>query len=550
MLAIDTWKFIAGLGLFLFAITLVEESLKYLAGRSFKKLLRKHTNTHAKAILVGTVSTAVLQSSSAVTLMLLALVGSGMIGLSNALGIVFGANLGTTFTGWIVSSLGFEFHIGDAVLPLIAVGSLAYVLLNRRKNIAELGKLIIAFGLLFYGLNMMKESLSDFQSGFNLSDFQSNGIYSFALAGFLFTSIIQSSSASMVLALTALNANIIPLHTAAAFVVGADLGTTITVILGAVRGTAEKKQVAASHFIFNLVTTSLALAFLPWLLSFAQYVVGETRPLYALVFFQSSFNALGILLFWPFLGRFARFLEKLFIAKRDESFLLDIDPRQPEAGLESLLSSAKEIVARARELNHFAVLGKVEKSKLQALWNNEDSYSERYVQLKANEAMLIDYSSKLQAETLHPEQALNLRQILSGLRSSIISVKCIKDIRHNLNEFKNSSNDEVHGIFEEMASRFLKLYESFDSLLAPRELPLAFENLAQSLNEIERDYSNFISRINDLIRNGSLPLKHIPNIFNANREFYNSHRAMVFAISDIWLAPDESEKLAQLPIPH
>lgn len=175
----EAWKFLAGLGIFLYAILLIEEALKFLAGRSFKKLLQKHTNNNFKSILVGIFSTALLQSSSAVTLLLLAFVGSGVIQLSNALGIILGANLGTTFTGWIVSTLGFELNISKSIMPLVAIGSLVFIFLSSYKFFKEWGRFLIGFGLLFLGLSFMREALSDLQGSFDLSYFSESNRYVF-----------------------------------------------------------------------------------------------------------------------------------------------------------------------------------------------------------------------------------------------------------------------------------------------------------------------------------------------------------------------------------
>ena len=259
---IDVWKFVAGLGLFLFGIQLVEISLKYLAGRHFKKLIRKHTENKFKSILAGTLSTMVLQSSSAVTLMLLALVGSGVLALSNALGIILGANLGTTFTGWVVSTFGFKVNIESAIFPVIATGALLHVFLSSRRLFSDWGKFILGIGLLFFGITLMKDSVISVKDEISFESFHTQSIYFYALGGFLFTAVIQSSSATMAITLTALNASLLSLSAAAALMVGADLGTTITTMLGSAGGTAEKKQVAAAHFIYNLVTCLLALLFL------------------------------------------------------------------------------------------------------------------------------------------------------------------------------------------------------------------------------------------------------------------------------------------------
>ena len=151
MTEFDTWKFLAGLGTFLVAMFFVEIALKNLAGRSFKKFLRLHTTNPIKGIMWGTVVTATLQSSSVVSLMVLAFVGAGIIELRNAISIIFGSNLGTTFTGWIVASLGFKLDIEGLALPLIAIGAIAFVSYNRREKLKEIARFLRDLVCCFWG---------------------------------------------------------------------------------------------------------------------------------------------------------------------------------------------------------------------------------------------------------------------------------------------------------------------------------------------------------------------------------------------------------------
>ena len=228
----NTWEFLAGLGIFLLAMVLLEDSLEKLAGRPFKKFLRRHTDRPVKAILSGTFVTAILQSSSVVSLMVLAFVGAGIIELKNAIGIIIGSNLGTTFTGWVVAIFGFNFDIEEFTLPFIAFGGLSMVFFAKREKLFLFGQLIIGFGFLFLGLDYMKSSIALLAENFDISPFAAYSPYLLFLVGFVLTAIIQSSSAAMVIALSALYAQIITLEAAAAMVIGNDLGTTTTVILG------------------------------------------------------------------------------------------------------------------------------------------------------------------------------------------------------------------------------------------------------------------------------------------------------------------------------
>ena len=155
----DEWKFLAGLGIFLFGMFMMEESVKQLAGRSFKTLIRRFTGTRTKGLATGVVTTAVLQSSSAVSLMVLAFVGAGLMPLANAIAVIMGAMIGTTCTAWIVALIGFQFKIDVFALPLIGIGGLGLIFFSGSARFVNISKLLAAFGFLFHGLDFMKTSV-------------------------------------------------------------------------------------------------------------------------------------------------------------------------------------------------------------------------------------------------------------------------------------------------------------------------------------------------------------------------------------------------------
>tara|TARA_R110002072_G_scaffold64203_1_gene159082 strand:- start:58791 stop:60440 length:1650 start_codon:yes stop_codon:yes gene_type:complete len=543
--SINPWTFLAGLGLFLFAISLVEDSLKDLAGRPFKRILKKHTNNSFKSILVGILSTAVLQSSSAVTLILLAFVGSGVIQFSNALGIIIGANLGTTFTGWIVSTFGFKFDIKTFIFPIIALGSLTIVFLKTKKLFHTIGSLLLGFGLLFFGLSLMKESVANFQQTFDPTLLKGGGYLIYALGGFLFTAIIQSSSATMVITLTALHAGLLTLESSAALVVGADLGTTITVVLGAIKGSAAKKRVAAAHFLFNIIVDSIALIFLPLLLTLCLKITGSDSPTYTLVLFHSFFNLIGIFIFLPFLKKFANFLEKKIGNDEQVEMFSDIDPIHLDTALEALSIEAKKQLNRSILFN-LSNIGQEDTKHTFKMFSTND-YSLNYEKIKDYEAVITSYALKVQSEALSPEQSELLKRILSGVRNCSMAAKSIKDIQHNLDFFKRSSNDHTYNTYQMIIENFKDINLELKNILNNKDDANLFEKLASNLSLSERGYQSFIQKMHDMIREDVIPLHDIPILFNSNREVFNSSHLLILAIGEICLNSQQAEDLSRLP---
>lgn len=543
----DAWKVAAGLGLFLFSINTIENILKQMAGRTFKKMLREHTTNQFKSIFIGVFSTAILQSSSVVMIMLLAFVGSGIIQFSHALGIILGANLGTTFTGWIVSTFGFSVDISKQILPFIAIGTLTSLFFKNFRVISLWGHLMAGAGILFLGLSFMKEGVSGFQQNFDPLILKEYNLFSYALVGFVFTAIVQSSSTTMVLALTALNAQIIPLAGAAALVVGANLGTTITAIIGSLGGSPEKKRVAAAHFFFNLVNNVAAILTLPLLLGLIVRLLGQDQPLYSLVLFHSGFNLIGILLFLPFLKYFARFLENQFLPEKGADgflFIGDVEASIPEATLEALTNGAQKLIYEVLSLNLLGLVYQTSRFNLIELWRQfrSEDYLERYRKFKLHEGQMIEFAIRAQAASLSGDQAQRLSHVISSLHHIGVAAKNVRDIQHNINEFRESSDDDVHQFYHEIVGDFVEFYKAFEGLLKNGARPETFYELKELKSRNEKSYRLFLSSVEKKVMKRELPLKHIAGLFHCRREIYNSNQALIASGGELWLTSQQIEE--------
>jgi len=212
----DTWKFIAGLGLFLYGMTVMERVLKNLSGRSFKLFLRKYTQSLPKAIAGGALITGLVQSSSVVSLLVLAFVEAGTITFRNALGVILGSNVGTTLTSWIVATVGFKLDIESYALPVVGVSAIGMFFVHEQKRLYNIFRLFFAFGMLFLGLGFMKTSAEHFVGNIDLAAYSHYGAWIFVLIGFAVTFLIQASSATVAITLTALYTEAITFPMAAA----------------------------------------------------------------------------------------------------------------------------------------------------------------------------------------------------------------------------------------------------------------------------------------------------------------------------------------------
>jgi phosphate:Na+ symporter len=333
-----------GLALFLLAMLMMTEGLKVFAGGALKRLLGQWTSTPWRGVLSGVLVTGVVQSSSAVTVATIGFVNAGMLPLRQALGVVFGTNVGTTMTGWLVSLVGFGFKIESFALPILAVG-VAVRLLAREKRPQGLGQALAGFGLFFLGLAILKESFGELAIRYGASlPGEGGGKIVFLLVGFVATLLTQSSSAAIAIILTAAAGGMLGIGSAAAAVIGANIGTTSTAALAVLTATPSAKRLALGHIAFNLITGIVALLLLPamlWLVEgLAEWLDAEGRPAVVLALFHTVFNLLGVAIMLPLSDRMATLLERLFRNAEEDlgrpQHLDDTLASTPELAVEAL----------------------------------------------------------------------------------------------------------------------------------------------------------------------------------------------------------------------
>lgn len=309
---------IGGLGLFMLGMWLMTDGLKQIAGDKLNQILQSWTNTRLRGLSAGFLLTAIIQHSGAVTLATIGFANAGIISLRRAMWIVFGSNVGTTVTGWLVVLVGFNLNIEKFALPLIGIG-MAMRLLGINRGYANIGLALTGFGLLFLGIAALKATFSGADSLFDLH-FSSGllvvDIILFALAGLLLTTLLQSSSLTLTLALTSLAGGIISLLPAAAIVIGSNLGSTTTSIFSVIGSQPVAKRIVASHVIFNLLTAIVSLILLVpliWLIHwFQQLIVDDVQFTTTLVLFHTVFNVLGVALIWKLAAPLENWLKTKF----------------------------------------------------------------------------------------------------------------------------------------------------------------------------------------------------------------------------------------------
>jgi phosphate:Na+ symporter len=339
--------FLGGLGLFLLGMMLMTDGLKLAGGKALQHILGTWTRTRTRALASGMGVTALVQSSSAVTVATIGFANAGLLTLGQAVWVIFGSNVGTTMTGWLVALLGFDIRIEAFSLPAIGIGALVY-LFARSTRVKHLGLALAGFGVLFLGIDVLKNAFMGLSATVDLGALARpglGGLFIMLGLGALLTVLMQSSSASIAMALTAAMSGAVPMEAAAAAVIGANLGTTVKALLVVIGATANAKRVAAAHVIFNGLTALVALMVLPWFLGFITWLWGSTgeapAPAMLLALFHTGFNLLGVALMVPLAPAMIRRLQRHFTSAEEDAarprFLDASSAGVPDLGLRALV---------------------------------------------------------------------------------------------------------------------------------------------------------------------------------------------------------------------
>ncbi len=546
----DIWKMLAGVAFFLLAMNFMENSLRLLAGRSFKLFLKKQTKNKLKAIGAGAIVTGFLQSSSIVNLLVLSMVGASVVKMENALAIILGSNLGTTLDSWLVATLGFNFNIESFALPVAGITGILMAFSSRESKWFLWLKFLFSLAFLFIALGFIKTGMEGYVKQTDLSAFTQYPVIVFLLLGVFLTTIIQSSSATIALTLSALHSNAITLYVATAIVLGSEIGTTFKLFLASAKGLTAKKRVALGNFIFNLVTVSIMFLFLQPVNYFITDMMKVNENLIALVFFQSFVNLFSIALFFPFLNLLSRFLMKRFIDKEDESIYISKVPlTDPELALEALESETNLFINHVIDysLDSFdleEVIGAnpaVQKGFLRK------TVAEKYDHIKQSHGEMHTFYLKLQNAGLHKTETERLQQLIAAIRNTMYAAKNIRDAQHDIVQIRNSSNDIKFSFYWQSREKLLNFYRQVLTLLNKEDRGKHFEDVTALYRSVTAGYSDTLQLLYKENMANRVSEIEISTLINFNRELYTSFKSVLFGLKDYLLSAKEAEYFDSLP---
>ena len=557
----DFKEIAAGVSIFLFGMLFLEEGFKAFTGGVLERLLQKTTDKTWKSLLFGMVSTTIMQSSSLVSVITISFISAGLVTLVAGIGIIFGANIGTTTGAWLVAAFGLKVKISAYAMPMLVFGIV--LSFQKSKYLKGIGSVLAGLGFLFLGIHYMKEGFEAFKDSFDLAALAVEGypgLFLFAAIGAAATVVMQSSHATLVLILTALAAGQITYENALALAIGANVGTTITAIIGSLSANVQGKRLAGAHLIFNVVTGVIAIVFIGqfvWAVNFISAEVGIAVDNYTmkLAVFHTLFNLVGVIVMVPLIHRLADYLFKVVPEKAIDLaqplYLNEAAFEFPETVLKSLkkevwhlFDSAFEIMAHGINLHRSQILTSpdLEKTIDEDREIHEFDLDELYEsKVKVLYSAIIDFISNAQAHmpSLYAEEMFRLRKASSEI---VECVKHIKHLRKNATRYMVSDNEHIRDEYNRLRYQISMILREIYRLReeGDHDHAMALLEMDEIKSEIQLNQQELDDRISRVLRDDQITPMMATSLLNdfnyvdeTSRHLLDTAQALLVSHSDL-----------------
>lgn len=536
----DFKEIAAGVAIFLFGMLALEEGFKAFTGGVLEKVLKKTTNKLWKSLSFGVVSTTIMQSSSLVSVITISFLGAGLIGLAQGIGIIFGANLGTTTGAWLVAGFGLKVKISAYAMPMLVFGVI--LIFQQSRHLKGAGYILAGLGFLFLGIHHMKEGFEAFKGAIDLAEYAVAGypgLFLFTLIGIFATVVMQSSHATLVLIITALAAQQISYENALALAIGANVGTTITAILGAFSSNEVGKRLAGAHLIFNVTTGLIAIAFIHQLLLAVDLIsayagIAETDYTLKLAVFHTLFNLIGVVVMIPFTNHLVRFLERVIKSEPDQyaqpKYLNESALEFGDAALEALrqetarvYEKAVGVIAKGVSLDKELIFSDVSMKQVikvqnkAVAYNIDDAYER---EIKSLCSAILDYTNKI--TSVEPVIGRQISRIRLANQSLLSALKDVKHLQKNMLQYIESDNPEISAEYNHLRQRIAKVMRRLERIrLSEQESETSILSLDALKLTLETNMELLQERLNGLIRDGGISADMAISLMNDSNYTYN-----------------------------
>jgi len=546
---------IAGIAIFLIGMHYMENGFKLFSGGVLENVLQKFTSTTPKAIGTGFLATSVVQSSSLVSVIVISFLSAELMGLTSAVGVVFGSNIGTTTTAWLVSSLGLKIKIAQYALPMLIFGVIMQF--SKHNSYKGLGNVLIGLGFIFLGIAYMKEGFETLKEGLNLAEYAMAGylgVFVYIFFGAVATVVIQSSSATMAIIITALATGQIDYINALSLAIGANIGTTVTAILGALASNKNGKRLAVAHLIFNLITGIIAIIFIYQLKDLVDIIaplltISEDDYAMKLALFHTIFNVIGVLVVAPFIKQLVRFLETLFCTKEQDrgqpKYLTDEVMEIPASALEAirketihLYDKSLEAIVHAMNLHRKEIFSDkevhdvIEESNLPFDIDIDQIYQNDIKNLYGE---ILRYSSRSQSY-MDEEGNNQVYELKLTARNIIETLKDIRELQKNLNNFTKSKNWFMIHEYNKLRKELVTIFREIEEMRSTSDDATEIMTQIQVLKEKANDNEIAMSKnIDSLIRENKIDSKMASSLINDAGFTFSISKKLLKTASVLWV---------------
>ena len=523
----------AGVALFLFGMLCMEQGFKAFSGGILQQLLSTSTDRLWKSLTFGLVSTSLMQSSSLVSVITISFLSAEMISLTQGIGIIFGANLGTTTGAWLVAGFGLKVKISAYATPILVFGVL--FLMQSSARLKGLGLILVGIGFLFLGIHYMKEGFSVFANQIDLTDYAMTGILGllvFTSIGAFATVVMQSSHATLTLIITALAASQVTYENALALAIGANIGTTITALLGSIGANIDGRRLAVAHLIFNLTTGLVALLLinpLILLVEVTSQVLGIAAYNYTLklAVFHSLFNLIGVLIMLPGIALLVSWLEQHVRGgskDRDQArYLSKASLDLPEVAKQAvyketlhLFSNAFTLIAHGVNLRRSTIVSEIDLDEITDSPGEliEVDLDEMYsLTIKEIYSANIEFLSQAQAAA-PPDLASYFNDLRRANMDIVMAIKAVKHLRKNLLIYSRSDNIGVRREYNRFRVRIGKVLRALGALRDESNPVVELLSLDHIRVEAMDAEHSAAANVDQLIRQGAITSNTATSLIN------------------------------------
>ena len=544
--------------MFLFGLNIFEEAIKNISTKNFKKVLRNYTNTNLKAIFTWAFTTAILQSSGVVSLILLAFVGAWFVSLENAIGVIIWTNIWAPLSDVILWSIWLKFDTKIISMLLVWFSWILLIIFWKKNILKNIFKLIFGLGLLFLGLGYIKENIMALSVSFDFEAYKGLWNFIYFIIWLILTFLMQSSSAMIIIVLALASTWIISFDIWISLIMWAYLGTTFTAVIWATWWKQIKKQVAFSHVFFNIFLAVIWFVFFDIIVYLFNNILWFKSDLVmGLSIFAVWFKFFGALLIWPFIKKFTYFIKKIIPDKKTE-YGLDIEKIEwnvIDIGILAMKNDTIRLIKKIfrYNMNVFDIdeqiilekkfeLNRVLKSEKEF---DDDFLEQEYKNIKAIEEKIIKYGLDIK-EMFDQNQNLTINDIYNIVWNAVYSAKYMKDVRLNVQNIQESENEFIHKKYNEFRKVLIWLYKWISQIIDWADNKEIFDQIIEAIEYIKSNDAKFLASISKELLSQKMDEFELSGLININRYLYLSSTSIIYAVRDLFLSQNEKKFLEKV----